>query len=86
MAKLKCPQCGADVTKDKGDEIGCPCCGYAADGPPRQLYPQYPYTGWIAPYPWWNPCHPTWVGDPPRDMTPTITWDNNTSYPTTSLR
>lgn len=31
MASFKCPECRADVTKFKGDELGCPCCGYMAE-------------------------------------------------------
>ena len=52
MAQFKCPQCDALVTKDKDDELGCPCCGYAKDGMvgiERCLFPYVPYVPYVEP-------------------------------------
>jgi len=35
--KFKCPECKAEVTKDAGDPIGCPCCGFKSEVQPQQL-------------------------------------------------
>ena len=82
MASFKCPQCQAEVKKDKDDPLGCPCCGYAKDMTVPftvpYYYPVFPW--WETPsYPWspWITKPDTtiplpWVGDPPPDQRPYI--------------
>ena len=89
--KFTCPQCKADVTKEEKEPLGCPCCGYAAQGVAPYVPNTYPYPIWVVPpQPWWNPYSPVWVGDPPYtgdgtvapiNLTPQITWgtDFNTN-------
>lgn len=75
MASFKCPQCHADVTKDKEDELGCPCCGYAAAG---SLLPYFPFQlqPFVIPT---YPQQPWYIGDPvPTEPTwPIITWGDD---------
>jgi len=83
--EFTCPQCEAKVTKEKEDPLGCPCCGYAAEG----VFPYTPALScpvWVTPPYLWDPYRPTWVGDEiiPLTITPKITWTDNTSTLITS--
>ena len=76
MASFRCPQCHAEVTKLKGDEPGCPCCGYGEKG---TLAPYVPLQAQPVVIPYWQE-YPWYVGDPPPtlDPYPRVTWDNGT--------
>lgn len=72
MITFKCPVCRAEVTKEAGSELGCPCCGYAQDmatpGPPNY-------------FPWWG-IYPPWGQEqiqPPAPWVPFSPW-SGTGY------
>lgn len=94
MASFVCPRCSADVTKNPGDGLGCPCCGYGVDGafvsPPIKwpvipdvtspVFPADP-TPWIVPQSPWPGTYP-W-----GDLTwPVIITTTSANIPPEALR
>lgn len=75
MASFKCPQCHADVTKLKGEDPGCPCCGYGEQGTIAPYFP-FQFQPIVVPV---YPQPPFYIGDPPPtvDPFPIITWEDN---------